>query len=205
MHVYPVLPRQGLTVFVRYRSVMTFQDSIQILFDMLRLSPAVSAVRQWYSHDEKHLDIAGAAGSLYASLIALLFQDKPSHFLVIAEDTDNAAELYDDLTTLLSSDTVYRFDLSRHASDESLDAEEHIGQIETLDALSRRNDLVIVTTPAALAIKLPRPEACAKMFSPSPSTTITISIRSSDYCASWDSRRNRSWKDTAIIPSGAES
>jgi transcription-repair coupling factor (superfamily II helicase) len=162
MHVYPVLPRQGLTVFVRYRSVMTFQDSIQILFDMLRLSPAVSAVRQWYSHDEKHLDIAGAAGSLYASLIALLFQDKPSHFLVIAEDTDNAAELYDDLTTLLSSDTVYRFDLSRHASDESLDAEEHIGQIETLDALSRRNDLVIVTTPAALAIKLPRPESVRK-------------------------------------------
>jgi transcription-repair coupling factor (superfamily II helicase) len=162
MHMYPVLPRQGLTVFVRSFTMMTSHDSIQILLDILDESPAMSAVRQWYKGEEKQLEIAGAAGSLYAVLIAFLFHDKPSHFLIVAEGTDNAAELYDDLTTLLSSDMVYRFEQPRHASDETLDAEEQIGQIETLDALSRRTDLVIVTTPAGLTVKLPPPENVRK-------------------------------------------
>ncbi len=135
------------------------RDSLITLAGDVETSPSFRAVIDWYLENrDRSLTISGASGSLYSMLVAGIFRMKPGHLLVVAGHADAAGEVYDDLTALLSPSDVYRFETPKHTSGESLDVEEQIGQIESLDALSRRGDIVVVTTPDSLLLSLPDPK-----------------------------------------------
>jgi transcription-repair coupling factor (superfamily II helicase) len=137
---------------------MAYESSIQSIIQHLEASPAVREVRDRLFRTDTHvLEIGGFAGSMFSVLTASLYGTKPGQYLILVESADSAAELYDDLTLLTSQEDVYRFHKSKHIAAENPDAEEHISQIETLDALSRRSELIVIATPEALAIPLPAP------------------------------------------------
>jgi len=142
---------------------MTFQQSIQQLIQSTESSPSFSEIRRWYLKSEnRELSISGCAGSLLPVAIGMLYNARPAHMLVIAETASDAAVLYDDMVTLESPEHVYRFEKGKHLSDQNLDAEEHIGQIETLDALSRKSECIIVASAASILTALPEPDTVKK-------------------------------------------
>lgn len=142
---------------------MPFQQTIQQLIQSIEESPSLLEIRQWYSQtDSSELSVSGCAGSFFPAAISMLYHARPSQILVVTETADEAAELYDDLSTLVSSENIYRFEKGKHLSEKNLDAEEHIGQIETLDALSRKSELIIVASAASIAAALPAPDNVKK-------------------------------------------
>lgn len=142
---------------------MSFQKSIYQLTKSIEASPSLSEMRRWYiTSGEQELTVSGCAGSLFPVAVSMLYHSRPAHILAIAETSDEAAELYDDLTALASSEHVYRFEKGKHLSEQTLDAEEHIGQIETLDALSRKSECIVVASAASIATALPAPDTVKK-------------------------------------------
>ncbi len=142
---------------------MSFLKSIHQFIKSLESSPSLAEMKRRYlQSDGRELPVSGYAGSLFPAAISMLYNTQPAHFLVIAETTDEAAELYDDLTTLVSPEHVYRFEKGRHLSDQNLDAEEHIGQIETLDALARKDACIVLASAASIATPLPQPASVKK-------------------------------------------
>jgi len=142
---------------------MPFQQSIHQLIQSIEYSPSFTEMRQWYVQtDGSELTVSSCAGSLFPIAVSMLYHARPAHLLVITETADEAAELYDDLATLASSEHVYRFEKGKHLSEQTLDAEEHIGQIETLDALSRKSECIVVASAASIATAFPSPENVKK-------------------------------------------
>jgi transcription-repair coupling factor (superfamily II helicase) len=137
---------------------MSFEQSIQFLQKRLESAVTLTDIVRRYCNDTvKQYDISGLTGSLLPVLTAMVYNAKPSHVLLIAESSEKAGEIFDDLGTLLGQEHVFRFEKSKHYSEETLDAEEHIGQIETLDGLSRRSELIVVADGSSLHTGLPAP------------------------------------------------
>ena len=139
---------------------MPYQQSIHQLLNFIASSPSLRRMRDWYTRPgEREQTVSGYAGSLFPAAVSMLYNTQPAHMLVVAETTDEAAELFDDLTAMVSSEHVYRFEKGKHLSEQTLDAEEHIGQIETLDALSRKNECIVVASASSIVTALPAPES----------------------------------------------
>jgi transcription-repair coupling factor (superfamily II helicase) len=135
---------------------MSFHQSLHQLTESIKLSPSFAEIRQWYAQSgERELTMSGCAGSLFSVAVSMLHDTKPGHILAVTESLDEAAELYDDLTTLTSPENVYRFEKGKHLTDQTLDAEEHIGQIETIVALTQKTELIVVASAESIAIALP--------------------------------------------------
>lgn len=142
---------------------MPYQQSIHQFIQSIESSPAFSEMRKWYVESgNRELTISGCTGSLFPVAVSMLYHARPAHLLVITETPDEATELYDDLVTLASTEHVYRFEKGKHLSDENLDAEEHIGQIETLDALSRKSMCIVVANASSITAALPEPDIVKK-------------------------------------------
>ncbi len=137
---------------------MAYQQSIHQLIQSIESSPAFSEMRKRYVESgNRELTISGCTGSLFPVAVSMLYHVRPAHLLVITETPDEAAELYDDLVTLASPEHVYRFEKAKQLSEQNLDAEEHIGQIETLDALSRKSECIVVANASSITAALPKP------------------------------------------------
>jgi transcription-repair coupling factor (superfamily II helicase) len=138
---------------------MPFQQSIHQLLSSIESSPSFGRMKNWYTRSgERELTVGGCAGSLFPAAVSMLYNTLPVHMLVVAGTTDEAAELYDDLSALASTEHVYRFEKAKHLSVQTLDAEEHIGQIETLDALMRKSACIVVASAASITTTLPAPD-----------------------------------------------
>ena len=116
---------------------------------------------------EEPLVLHGVAGSLMAFVVAAVYEkvsEKKSvaQLVLLASDVERAATLRDDLELLLGSNAIRYFsnDLTHHSSPVS--SAVSISQIETLRALARKENGVVVTHPAALLEKLPPPESFNK-------------------------------------------
>jgi transcription-repair coupling factor (superfamily II helicase) len=145
-------------IYTRKYRYMSLQQSIQFLQNRLGSSATLKdIVRRCCDRRVERCDVSGLAGSLLPVITALVYNAKPTHILLIVESSEKAGEIFDDLGTLLGQEHVFRFEKSKHYSEETLDAEEHIGQIETLDGLSRRSELIVVADGSALHTGLPAP------------------------------------------------
>lgn len=113
--------------------------------------------------NDKPLVIDGVAGSLMAFVAAAVYEKGlPAQLILIASDAERAATLRDDIELLLGSGAVRYFSNEHTRRGAAVSAPVSIPQIETLRALARKENGVVVTHPAALLEKLAAPESFNK-------------------------------------------
>jgi transcription-repair coupling factor (mfd) len=119
--------------------------------------PQVKALVNWASSLEPNLKISGLSGSSSALVVALLFKERPNTHVLVMDDADEAAYLYNDLKQLLSVDEVFFFPSSfkKAIKLSQLDAANDILRTEVLNKLANSNaPCVVVTYPESLMQKV---------------------------------------------------
>jgi len=76
---------------------------------MYALHPQVKALVKWADSAELNLKISGLSGSSCALITASLFKERPHTQILVMDDADEAAYLYNDLKQILSPDEVFLF------------------------------------------------------------------------------------------------
>ncbi len=106
---------------------------------------------------QREVRLRGISGSLLAFVGSFVFEHTKSQLLLLTADDDSAEKLRDDCAVLLGEDAVGLFssNIARHAK--VLDMTAPIAQIETLQRLSRKERVLIVTSAAALEDRIPPP------------------------------------------------
>ncbi|HLP04938.1 MAG TPA: CarD family transcriptional regulator, partial [Paludibacter sp.] len=121
-------------------------------------SPQIGSLKKWISSSsEQNLKIAGLSGSSRALVIASLFRSHPQNHVVVLNDADDAAYLYNDLKQMLSVEEVYFFPSSfkKAIRLSQLDAANDILRTEVLNKLANTSDPVLVVTyPESLMQKV---------------------------------------------------
>jgi transcription-repair coupling factor (superfamily II helicase) len=109
---------------------------------------------------ESHaLQLHGITGSLFAFVVAAVFEKRKHPVLVIAQDEEQAEKLRDDCALLIGEGSVRYFGARPAHQGQSLDVSSSIAQIETLKALAQlREPLVVIAPPQAMAEKVPHPK-----------------------------------------------
>ena len=119
--------------------------------------PQVKALVNWASSLEPNLKISGLSGSSSALVVASLFKERPNTHVLVMDDADEAAYLYNDLKQLLSVDEVFFFPSSfkKAIKLSQLDAANDILRTEVLNKLANSNaPCVVVTYPESLMQKV---------------------------------------------------
>jgi transcription-repair coupling factor (superfamily II helicase) len=119
--------------------------------------PQVKALVQWASSLESNLKISGLSGSSSALVIASLFRAKPNTQIIVMDDADEAAYLYNDLKQILSTEEVFFFPSSfkRAIKLSQLDTSNEILRTEVLNRLANVSaPIVLVTYPESLMQKV---------------------------------------------------
>ena len=119
--------------------------------------PQVKALEKWASSLEPNLQISGLSGSSSALLVASLFKSQPNTHILVMDDADEAAYLYNDLKQLLSVEEVFFFPSSfkRAIKLSQLDAANEILRTEVLNRLANtKAPCLIVTYPESLMQKV---------------------------------------------------
>ena len=119
--------------------------------------PQVKALVNWASSLEPNLKISGLSGSSSALVVASLFKERPNTHVLVMDDADEAAYLYNDLKQLLSVDEVFFFPSSfkKAIKLSQLDAANDILRTEVLNKLANSNTpCVVVTYPESLMQKV---------------------------------------------------
>lgn len=110
--------------------------------------------------DRKNIKISGLNGSALSLIIASAFRHMPqpeSSFLMVMEDADEAAYLYNDLKQMLGENETYFFPSSfkKAIRLSQLDASNEILRTEVLNRLANHNTpCIVVTHPEALFQKV---------------------------------------------------
>ncbi len=108
--------------------------------------------------NEREIRLRGISGSLLAFVGSYVLEQRRSQVLLLVSDEDMAEKLRDDCAFLLGDQNVCLFasNLDHHAK--VLDMTTSIAQIETLQRLSRNEQVLIVASAAALAGPIPSPQ-----------------------------------------------
>ncbi|MDR3651916.1 MAG: transcription-repair coupling factor [Paludibacter sp.] len=119
--------------------------------------PQVKALVNWASSLEPNLKISGLSGSSSAIAVASLFKAHPNTHILVMDDPDEAAYLYNDLKQLLSIEDVFYYPSSfkRAIKLSQLDTSNEILRTEVLNQLANtKHPCVIVTSPESLMQKV---------------------------------------------------
>jgi transcription-repair coupling factor (superfamily II helicase) len=117
----------------------------------------VISLVNWASSLEPNLKISGLSGSSSALAIASLFKANPHTHIIIRDDADDAAYLYNDLKQILSTEEVFFFPSSfkKAIKLSQLDAANDILRTEVLNRLANTSvPCVVVTYPESLMQKV---------------------------------------------------
>jgi len=121
------------------------------------LHPQVKALVSWASSLESNLKISGLSGSSSALVVASLFKAHPNTHILVMDDADEAAYLYNDLKQMLSVEDVFFFPSSfkRAIKLSQLDAANEILRTEVLNRLvNTATPIIVVTYPESLMQKV---------------------------------------------------
>ena len=119
--------------------------------------PQVKALAQWASSLEPNVKITGLSGSSSSLMVASIFKTQPNTHILVMNDADEAAYLYNDLKLMLATDDVFFFPSSfkRAIKLSQLDAANEILRTEVLNRLANNTSpCVIVTYPESLMQKV---------------------------------------------------
>lgn len=110
------------------------------------------------SLDPAHpVTVKGAAGSLLAFAVSLVFEERASQVLFVASGEDRAEKLRDDCALLAGEQNICYFGARPAHPAQALDMTAPVSQIETLATLVSARRTIIVASPQAIAEKLPLP------------------------------------------------
>jgi transcription-repair coupling factor (superfamily II helicase) len=119
--------------------------------------PQVYALINWAESLEPNVKLSGLSGSSSALVVASLFKAHPNTHILVMDDADDAAYLYNDLKQILSTDEVFFFPSSfkRAIKLSQLDAANDILRTEVLNRLANTSaPSVVVTYPESLMQKV---------------------------------------------------
>ena len=119
--------------------------------------PQVKALVTWASSLEPNLKISGLSGSSYALVVASLFKAHPNTHIIVMDDVDEAAYMYNDLKQILSLEDVLFFPSSfkRAIKLSQLDTANEILRTEVMNRLANvATPCVVVTYPESLMQKV---------------------------------------------------
>jgi len=119
--------------------------------------PQVKELVSWASSSEQNIKISGLSGSSCALVAASLFKAHGNTQVLVMNDADDAAYLYNDLKQILSTDEVFFFPSSykRAIKLSQLDAANEILRTEVLNRLANTSSpIVVVTYPESLMQKV---------------------------------------------------
>jgi len=119
--------------------------------------PQVKALAQWATSLQPNVKITGLSGSSSSLMVASLFKEQPNTHILVMNDADEAAYLYNDLKLMLAVDEVFFFPSSfkRAIKLSQLDAANEILRTEVLNRLANNSSpCVIVTYPESLMQKV---------------------------------------------------
>jgi transcription-repair coupling factor (superfamily II helicase) len=119
--------------------------------------PQVYALINWAETLEPNVKISGLSGSSSALVVASLFKAHPNTHILVMDDADDAAYLYNDLKQILSTDEVFFFPSSfkRAIKLSQLDAANDILRTEVLNQLANTSaPVIVVTYPESLMQKV---------------------------------------------------
>ena len=121
------------------------------------LHPQVKALANWASSLEPNVKVSGLSGSSSALVVASLFKSQPNTQILVMNDADEAAYLYNDLKFMLPSDDVFFFPSSfkRAIKLSQLDAANEILRTEVLNRLANNAaPCVVISYPESLMQKV---------------------------------------------------
>ncbi len=126
--------------------------------DIYSQHPQIGAWKDWIQSNGKNLQVSGLNGSALSMAVAALYKNAvASPFLLIGEDADEAAYLYNDIKNCLSEQEVYFFPSSYKKSVKlsKLDTSNEILRTEILNKLANHAaPVIVVTHPEALFQKV---------------------------------------------------
>ncbi|MDO9154843.1 MAG: transcription-repair coupling factor [Paludibacter sp.] len=127
------------------------------LQQIFALHPQVNALVRWAESNDSNLKISGLNGSSFALVVASFFKACPQNQIIVLNDADDAAYLYNDLKQILSPDDVYYFPSSYKKTIKlsQLDTSNEILRTEVLNRLAN-NPLpcVVICYPESLMQKV---------------------------------------------------
>ena len=109
--------------------------------------------------NEQEIHVRGISGSLLAFAAAWIFEQEQSQVLVLVSDDDAAEKLRDDCTLLLGDRAVHLFSSGTGHHAKMLDMTAPIGQIETLQHLTKSERVLVVASAASLMSPIPPPQS----------------------------------------------
>jgi len=127
------------------------------LQQLYALHPQVKALVGWAESKESNLKLSGLSGSSYALILASFFKANPHNQIIVLNDADDAAYLYNDLKQILSPDEVYYFPSSykRAIKLSQLDASNEILRTEVLNRLANNSlPCIVICYPESLMQKV---------------------------------------------------
>ncbi|HUL43889.1 MAG TPA: transcription-repair coupling factor [Bacteroidota bacterium] len=104
------------------------------------------------------IELRNIAGSLMAFVAEDLFRHADRQVLLLCSDEDRAEKRRDDCAVLLGDASVRLFAARPVHDSQELDLTSSVGQIETLKALTGGQPLLVVTSPVAVAERVPLPQ-----------------------------------------------
>lgn len=119
--------------------------------------PQVYSLVDWAASLEQNLKISGLSGSSSALVIASLFRANPHTHIIVSNDADDAAYLYNDLKQMLSVEEVFFFPSSYKKAIKlsQLDAANDILRTEVLNRLANTTQpCLVITYPESLMQKV---------------------------------------------------
>ena len=119
--------------------------------------PQVKALVSWASLLEPNLKISGLSGSSSSLIVASLFKARPNTHILVMDDADEAAYMYNDLKQMIPLDDVFFFPSSfkRAIKLSQLDTANEILRTEVMNRLANvSTPCVVVTYPESLMQKV---------------------------------------------------
>ena len=117
----------------------------------------MNALIKWANSLEQNLKISGLSGSSTSLVTASLFNQQPHTQLLVMNDADEAAYLYNDLKQMIPLEDVYYFPSSfkKAIKLSQLDTSNEILRTEVMNRLANSsNPCVVVTYPESLMQKV---------------------------------------------------
>jgi len=123
--------------------------------------PQIHALMEWVFSNEQNVKISGLNGSALSLITATLFKSinnvSNTQFLMMMEDADEAAYIYQDIKNILGENEVYYFPSSYKKAIKlaQLDASNEVLRTEVLNRLANHaSPSIVVTHPEALFQKV---------------------------------------------------
>lgn len=104
------------------------------------------------------LPLLGISGSLMAFVAVSALERRNSQVLLVVADNDRAEQLRDDCAALVGDERVRLYGEGSSHQSAMLDMTAPIAQVETLQALSASERVIVVTSAAALVHRIPAPK-----------------------------------------------